>query len=270
MIVALLLTGVWIAQGIGTSNLVSLALQRSSGLTFTLGEWLSRQWLWLDVLFPTWYLLLFVVGVMVGLLDQRTRFVTALFAGITIAWALAFPTGSFIHDFWNLSSLAVGLVGIAALADRIWQLLSPRGARIAAGIGLALAAVAFWGVSSGPFFFDYFEAPSEAGGLVHDNEPPPTQQVAWTTTPVAVAYWLSWYWDLPARQLGEEQLSAIDADDLVLIRTDLLPDWIEPEAASRALAERGKFALVNAEALRPSPIAFSPVSPAGADESHDP
>ena len=121
--------------------------------------------------------------------------------------------------------------------------------RVLAVVGLVvLAALGFR--SLGAYRQAYFNAPSDAGGLVRSVGPAPGQEVAWVAEGVdPLSIWVSYYWDLPVAEvpLDGDAIGSARGADLVLVRVDRIPapigEGVQP------VAEQGRYALFSAASL---------------------
>ena len=115
--------------------------------------------------------------------------------------------------------------------------------------GLVLVAVlGFRGLA--PYRQAYFDAPSDAGGLIRAVGPAPGQEVAWVAVGVdPLALWVSYYWDLPVAEvpLDGDGIGSASGTDLVLVRVDRIP--VPIEAGVAPVAEQGRYALFSAASV---------------------
>ena len=112
------------------------------------------------------------------------------------------------------------------------------------GIARTFGAQA-WGADAERYLF----APADAGALLRDHPPGPSQVRAWS---IGFASWrvLAYYWDLPPAGVTSATVSddELHDHDLILVDRRHLPDWYP--AAVTTLAERGAYALVTGASLR--------------------
>lgn len=245
MVLGVVLDFAWILYATQPSELAEHTANRTSGLGFTLSEFLVRQWRWLTELLPAWYLLLAIPALAFALVDRRTRFPAGLLLAITVGWTVGIPDGAYVHDFWTLMMLAPISLGAAVLVDR---LLERTPMRLGLGLSLAMASLllaGFIAIVDGPVGGEYFDEPQLAGTVIEETRPAPGQDTVWVTDGIPTPRWASWYWDLPPRPLTPEDLEARpDSSDLVLVRLDRLPDWIPATVERSALVVEGEYALV--------------------------
>ena len=190
-----------------------------------------------------WYLALLPIGLVAGLVDRRTRFMTALASVCAGGWVLVLNNGVFIHDYWAFLVLVPGVVGMGALLDRLAGMVSPRAfgaGALAAGIGLA---VAFGIMVFGQTAQKYLYTPAEAGQLAAEHPPAAGQAYAWHDG-LPVPRWLCYYWDLPAREITGQVLAEAKPDDLILVGLDRRPAWL-PNSV-RPVAQEGPYGLFRA------------------------
>ncbi|GIG89650.1 hypothetical protein Pen02_45860 [Plantactinospora endophytica] len=103
----------------GMTMLGGQAELRSTGGSYTVWQFLGRQWQYAADLLPVWYIAALPVGAVVGLLDRRTRSYLAMAIAFTAAWILGLNNGAFVHSYWSYPILVVGLVGMGVLLDRV-------------------------------------------------------------------------------------------------------------------------------------------------------
>ena len=120
---------------------------------------------------------------------------------------------------------------------------------VLAVVGLVVLAVLGFR-SLGAYRQAYFDAPSDGGGLVRTVGPAPGQEVAWVAEGVdPLAIWVSYYWDLPVVEvpLDGAGVGSARGADLVLARSDRMPEWIQREV--EPAVEQGRYALFRAASL---------------------
>jgi 4-amino-4-deoxy-L-arabinose transferase-like glycosyltransferase len=248
-----LVTLVWaLAVGDG-SELVAHAAER-------------RQWpAWDDLvenyrrfygtLFPGWFRWAIAPALVAAVADRRTRMASGAVVIALGVWTLANPDAAFLHDYWTYPLLVPVMLGVAVILDRlgtgrpgIGGMIGWQRARLLAVAGLVLlAALGFR--SLGAYRHAYFDAPSDAGGLIRAVGPAPGQQVAWVAEGVdPLSRWVSYYWDIPVTELTGRELDAIGDEELVLARLDQLPSWMETHPAT--VARTGRYGLVFGSTLR--------------------
>ena len=226
---------------------------RASDVEFGLGEFLRRQWHYVNVLLPIWYLAILPVALVVGVVDRRTRLLTVASAVLAAGWVGVLRNGSFVHDYWAYLVLIPGLIGMAALGDRVAGVL--RQHRMRAGPALAVAAALVIASSLGTKAFGAFsrdarDRPADAGRLASVVRPSDGQQFAWHLGADG-ARWLAYYWDRPIAPLDEAALTSTAAPtELVFVDLGNRPALLPNEAVERAIGVRGMYAVFDVTTLR--------------------
>lgn len=244
MVVGVALSAAFIVGVTGWEALTGQTDYRTAGGDFTAVEFVRQQLRFARRLLPLWYLLLFPVALVAGLLDRRTRWYTAGAAAFAAGWVLLLNNGSYIHDYWAYPVLIPGVIGAGALGD--WLAERFGGQRFAVGAVVAGAglAVAFASIAFGGTAHHHVEQPVAAGRLVAEHPPAPGQRYAWAPG-ISAPRWLVYYWDLPARRVDEQVLAEqARPEDLVLVRADRLPPWIPESALDAAVHREGRYALL--------------------------
>ena len=208
---------------------------------------LLDNYLWFyRTLFPWWFRWLILPAIVIALIDRRTRPAAGSVVAALALWTFVAPGGAYIHDFWTFPLLVPVFLGLASMLDHVAARLDSR--RVALGLCAALfllASVSFGRLQ--PYRDAYFRAPSDAGALLRDTGAAPGQAVVWVAEGVdPVPRWASYYWNLPAIELGPEDMGAVGDGDLVLVRLDQAPAWI---GAPVPVAEKGRYALVTGASL---------------------
>ena len=214
----------------------------------------NYRWFY-GTLFPGWFRWLILPAIVAAVVDRRTRLASGTIVIALGLWTLANPDAAFLHDYWTYPLLVPVLLGLAVILDRLgsgrpgpvsrtgWV----KGARGLAVAGLVLLAVLGFR-SLGAYRHAYFDAPSDAGGLVRAVGPAPGQEVAWVAEGVdPLARWVSYYWDLPVAEVSPDGIAAARGADLVLVRVDRMP--VPIEAGVKPVAEQGRYALFRAASL---------------------
>jgi hypothetical protein len=224
---------------------------RSADIEFGLDEFLSRQWDYLNELLPVWYLAIFPVALVAGAIDRRTRVPTLISAALAAGWVGVLRNGSFVHDYWAYLVLIPGLLGMAALGDRVAGLLREHRVKPALAVIVALVIASSLGTKAfGEFARDRRDRPADAGRLASDVRPTDGQRFAWQLGADG-ARWLAYYWDRPIPRLeGAALTSTAEPDELVFVDLDSRPAWLPDEAGERAVAVRGPYAVFDVETLR--------------------
>jgi hypothetical protein len=254
----------YVVGNTGASDVAEQVAFRTTGGGFTPGEFLDRLATWADNLFPVWWRWVVApVGLAAGLLARRTRPLVVILSVVGAGYVFGLPNGSFIHDYWMFPFLLPVFFGSAAIVDAALE-RAPGGRReIVAGVAAIAMLAAAAAIPVGELRQRYLTAGEAAGELVRSVSPPTGQTGAMQVIGIAAPRWHSYYWDLPPLQLsldgadrgGDIPVGAVTevADgELVLIRTDRLPDWL-PDAATveaAAIAIDGRYSLVEGAVLR--------------------
>ena len=220
----------------------------------------NYRWFY-GTLYPGWFRWLILPAIAAAVVDRRTRMASGAIMIALGVWTLATPDAAFIHDYWTYPLLVPVLLGLAVILDRLDRPLDPgklglgsrigwrNPARVLGVAGLVLVAVlGFRGLA--PYRQAYFDAPSDAGGLVRSVGPAPGQEVAWVAEGVdPLSIWVSYYWDLPVADvpLDGDAIGSARGADLVLVRVDRIPAPIEEGV--QPVAGQGRYALFSAASL---------------------
>ncbi|MEV0715888.1 hypothetical protein [Asanoa sp. NPDC050611] len=244
MLVGLCISLTFIVGVSGLADLTNQAEFRTQGGAFTAEQFLRRQRQSLGALLPPWYPALLLLGALVGLWDRRTRVYLAFALAFNAFWTFALNNGAYIHDYWNYPLLILGLVGMAALVDRVLTRTPPRPAQFAAAAaGLALL-VTLAVVAYGRTNRTYVDRPSDAGRLVSQHRPAPGQQTAWLAGGgLSTPRWYAYYWNLAPKTVTPATLAEANPTDLVLMDLRKIPSWLPKNIGDRALDRKGFYAL---------------------------
>ncbi|MFP4148946.1 MAG: hypothetical protein ACLFV0_05605 [Nitriliruptoraceae bacterium] len=258
MVLGALLSLGYVIGSTGTDRLGEQLARRTSGGGFSTAEFLAQLDRWASALLPGWWRwLLLPAALVAGTLDRRTRPLTLSSALVATAYIVGLPNGSFIHDYWILPILLPAWFGSAALAaallGRADRAERPTAAAVVAVAGVVILLAA--GITHGrqaAIADTYLRMPQAAGTLVRDVGPAADQTVAWRTRGIAAPRWLSLYWDLPPGELTAEELAAVPAEELILVRRSSAPEWLGEEDAllDAAVAVRGDYAVVTGAEVR--------------------
>lgn len=249
MVLGAAITAAWILNATDLSELRSQTELRTAG-TFTWAEFVQRQWLRATQLTPSWYRALMFPALAAGIADRRTRWPTLLLLIPPALWTFGGREGAFNHEFWNLPWMASIGVGMGALLDVLRRWLPSRVSRVAAA-GLALLlVVAFASIVRGDTYDIYLGLPTDVGALAQAVQPPPDQGTAYVIENVPAPRWAAYYWGLQPKAVTADNVDEIPDDQVVVIRTDLLPDWVPEDAPEFVIAARGRYALVPGRALK--------------------
>lgn len=234
----------------GIEPLLRQTDERTSSADYTAAEFLVRQSNYVFDLLPAWYLILFPIGLLAGLIDRRTRTYLAASTVFAAGWVLVLHNGAYNHEYWAFLVLVPGLVGMGALLDRVAGGLPARRRAVSATVAaLALtigAAVLYDGVSQ-----QYHYQPTDAGRVAVAHQPPSGQQYAWHLRLTHYPRWLAYYWDLPPRPLRADRLAdEAQPDDVVLVNLARLPDWLPDPIGVAPVDQEGHYAIYRAADLR--------------------
>jgi hypothetical protein len=263
MTVGAAVTLAYVVGNTGASDVADQVAFRTTGGGFTAGEFLDRLATWAANLFPTWWRWVVApLGLVAGLASPRTRPVTVILTVVGAGYVFGLPNGSYIHDYWMFPFLLPVFFGSAAAVDAGLD-RAPGGRReIVAGVVAAAVLVAAIALPVTELRQRYLTAGEAAGELVRSTPPPAVQTDAMQVVGISAPRWHSYYWDLPPLQLsldGADQggdipvgaVTRVADSDIVLIRTDRLPNWL-PDAATveaAAFAVEGRYALVEGAVL---------------------
>lgn len=212
-----------------------------------LGEFVEQYRWFYGTLFPGWFKWAIPVAIVVALAARRTRVPAAAVSIVMLAWTLGLPEAAYVHDFWTYPLL--GVVALGWMAGVQWLVERRVPVALVAVVLALLAASTFSSTQRDGFREAYFHAPSDAGRLLAAVPPSRGQTVGWVAGALEVPRWMSFYWDLPVAELGREQVDEVHPGDLVLLRGDRLPEWLDEVPMPRA--QVGRYALVTVSDLRP-------------------
>jgi hypothetical protein len=237
----------------GWNALADQADTRTTGGEYTAGEFVDRIWGYMRQLLPGWYRLVLPVALIAGVADRRTRAYVVLSAVFAGSWVVLLNDGAYIHDYWGYLVLVPGLVGTAALVDRIVGRTStlpiPAPVKAIGAIACAaLLAVTFVTLAFGSTADRYLHRPTDAGALIEHAELPADQQYAWNVG-FASGRVLAYYWQLPPRRVTSAALDGMGDDEIVLVNLLRVPSWY-PTSDVPILDQQGRYALVRASDLR--------------------
>ncbi len=249
MVAAALLTFIWILNATSIDELSAQTELRTGG-TFTWMEFLRKQWFRATELTPSWYRALIFPALGAGVADRRTRWPTLLLLAAPAAWTFGGREGAFNHEFWNMPWMAAIGVGSAALFDALRRWL-PAAVKVAATVALAAVLVVGFGrIVTGDAYDKYFGVAADAGRLLERVGPAPGQTLGRPIENIPAARWMAYYWTLQPRTVTADTISEVPPEELVLIRTDLLPAWVPADIDSAVVASEGRYALVPARAIQ--------------------
>lgn len=247
----LAVTVLWILSATDVAELAEHTSRRVEAAGITAADYVDQMWFFYSNLFPMWYLAVMIPALGAGLASKRARPVVGVFLLVTVVWTAALPEASFIHDYWTFALLVPFTVGLGVIGN----LLSDADTRLAWAM-MSVAGLVLAGWLVGGWRADirtaYFDEPSAAGQLLQDVGPAPGQDTGWVVGAIALPRWMSWYWGVPVHELGPETLRSIGPDDLVLIRYDRVPDWLDRDRLPTPRGQEGRYALLDASELEPA------------------
>ncbi len=254
----------WTLTGPGIADLASHAGDRAR-FPWTVREFLDRQWFFGDALLPDGYRWLLIGTLPVGLAHRKTRFVTWTFVALLLGFMFGPSDNAWIHDYWNFYGFLAVLPAVGIALEVVSQRTTDDGRRTAGTsngirwwfwvVMVAALVLAIWWaqeIERDLFHDRYFEMPARAGALLEANSPDPNQETGWYLAPIPHVTWMAYHWDLEPIEVTPEILSRVPDDDVVLVRTDRIPAWLDPTIFDAAVAADGRYALVPAAALKVS------------------
>ena len=236
---------------VGAGDLAELVDHTGDRLRWPAWRDVVDNYLWFyRTLFPGWFRWAILPAIIVSVADRRTRTASAVVLVALGVWTLAAPGAALIHDYWTYPLLVPVFLGLAAGLHRIGSRLADK--RMVAGVYVVLLVLAVTGFARLPDYRDaYFRAPSEAGALVREVPAAPGQTTAWVLEGVdPIPRWVSYYWDLPATEIDAGATGRVGDRELVLVRLDRRPGWVQ--AGLNVEARQGRYALVTGHSLRSS------------------
>jgi hypothetical protein len=245
--------GLWVLQGAGLGEFVDHTGSRLAR-DWTWGEFAERQWRFARGLLPWWYLVLALPAFVAGLWDDRTRYLTGALSLMVVVFAVVPADNAWRHDYWNFPVLMALFPGFVALFSLFGDWLGRwtgffTGRMVEVGVAVAVLSMLF-AVSADEIHEEYFETPSMAGDLIAAVEPPVGQAVAWHVPQVPWPTWISYAWGLPPAAVSSaEDLAGVPDDDLVVVRLDHLPDFLEGDVAGHVVEVVGDYGVVTGAVL---------------------
>jgi len=253
IVVGAAIVGLWVLQGAGLGELADHAGSRVVR-AWTWGEFVERQWRFARGLLPWWYLVLALPAFVAGLWDDRTRYLTGALTLMVVVFAVVPADNAWRHDYWNFPVLMALFPGFVALFSLLGDWLGRWtgffvGRMVEVGVAVAVVSMLF-AVSADEIHEEYFEAPSMAGDLIAAVEPPAGQAVVWHVPQVPWPTWISYAWGLPPAAVSSaEDLAGVPDDDLVVVRLDHLPDFLEGDVAGHVVEVVGDYGVVTGAVL---------------------
>lgn len=241
----------------GAGRLADQTATRTVGGDFSTGYMFGEIVGHVTAMLPWWYVVAFVPAVIAGLVDRRSRDLTAASAVMALAWTLLLYQGAFVHDYWSYLLVVPGLLGGAALVDgALTRTRRPATMVAVAAMGVAwtFGATVFGGVGE-----RYVWGPSDAGAVLQSIEPPSGQRTAWLVGLDHLRL-ASYYWNIRATTVDDGDLVELDPTDLVVVELDRAPAWYPTSAPPAPVARVGDYAVVEVAALRDA-IIDDPTTP---------
>ena len=246
----------WVTQGGGLSELGNHIGERVEK-DWTWGEFVERQWHFAKNLLPIWYLILALPALVSGLIDSRTRFLTASLSLMVLTFAIVPSNGAWIHDYWNFPILLALFPGFSVMSEWVISAIGERfkiinrKAIASIGSGALLFLVLLAALKPTELHEKYFIETSDAGILIAEIKLPRNQRTAWHLPQVAWPTWVSNKWGMSARNLlNAEDLGTVPSDDVVLFRIDRMPDWLEKEIDFVVEQREGRYAVLEAHVMK--------------------
>ena len=245
-----LVTAAWLLNSTDLGELGQRAAFRIDTTRGTFGEFLARQWRFASMFTPVWFRAVAPFALLAGLADRRTRVPVAVTLGVAAAWTFGLQQGAWIHLLWNFPWLAPVTIGTAALIEAVRRVLVDSWAVWAAGALWAGALVfSLYGAAAGPARELYLAAPADAGLVMEQAAQARTPGLMWVTPGIGTPRWVSYYLDEPVWTLDAGSLGGLEAEDMVLVRTDRIPAFIPEESMDEAVISEGRYRLIPGEAL---------------------
>ena len=248
----------WVSQGGGLSELGGHIEQRVQR-DWTWGQFAQRQWSFLKNLLPVWYLILALPAFIAGIIDSRTRFLTTSLTLMVCVFALVPSNGAWIHDYWNFPILLVLFPGFVVLGEWVigfvQETIKFNNQKIkfqfTVTVFLFLTIILTLGLKPQKLHDNYFDATSNAGELIAKIELSNDQITAWHMPEIPWPTWVSNNWNLPTESIANaEDLEAVPSGDIVLLRIDMIPDWLDKEIQFALQEREGNYGAVKAEVMK--------------------
>ena len=228
----------------------------SQQVDFSFGEFLARQWRLVshELLAPPWLRLLLLPALIAGLADRRTRAPTAIMLAAAATLTFAFMQGAWIHRLWNFPWLAPTTIGMAALFDVARRSLRGRATRLRAPVGALVAActaTTLFFVATGGTRAFYLADPAHAGAVLAEADGQVDAELVWVTPGIPTPRWASYYLDIPVWTLNEGLLDEVEKSDVILVRSNRVPDYFPEDALDQPIASHGVYRLIQSERIMP-------------------
>ena len=253
-------TAAWLLNGSGIGELSEQVAVRASnetsasGQSFSLGEFLLRQWRFAssELMVPAWLRVLLAPALLTGLIDRRTRVPTAITLAMAAILTFGFQQGAWTHRLWNFPWLAPVTIGLASLLDAARRVIPVRLRAPAAAVAGVVIAATMAAVVAGGTRDRYLSDPAHLGEAleqVADTPQAGRAELAWTGPGLPTPRWASYYLDVPAWTLDESRLDDLAPSDLVIVRASMVPDYLPDDALNDPLASAGDFRVITAASL---------------------
>lgn len=248
-VAGVLVTAAWLLNATDTlelGNRVAFRVDTSRG---TFGAFLARQWRFAGRFTPVWFQVLAPLALVAGFADRRTRIPVAVTLGVAAAWTFGLQQGAWIHLLWNFPWVAPVTIGLAALIDAVRRVMVRRAALIVAAVGVVVLATTLYGVATGPTRDRYLSHPADAGKLMERLAASTPSGNMWVTPGIGTPRWVSYYLDAPVWTLRSETQHDLAPEDLVLVRTDRVPDDFPENWQDGPVLVEGRYRLIRGEVL---------------------
>jgi len=191
----------WIESAAGLGALAGHLQERIAAADYGALDWLARQLGFLTRFESVPTVLLAVVGVIVGLKYAKYRpYMAASFLAVMM-FAVVFYQNAWVHEYWNWRGALVLALGMGSLGTWFVSVRRPDWARWGvAALAVVTAAVPLLRLSGDLYAAQYTES-SAAGALAERTEWPESQPIVWHYGGLSGPRWLSWYSNLPVRQV---------------------------------------------------------------------
>ena len=256
------ITAAWMLYATGVAELseqvgLRVGNEVTSGgqpVTFTFGEFLSRQWRFAteELLVPPWLRLLLIPALLAGLIDRRTRIPAAITLAVAAALTFGVQQGAWVHRIWNFPWTVPVTIGVAALVDAVRRWLPSRVRGAAALAAGAVIAMTMFLVVNGSTRDRYITDPAQVGEALEqvvDSPQAAGAELAWVGPGLPAPRWVAYYLDVPVWQLDESRLQHIDGSDIVIVRASRVPDYFPADTLADPLASVGDFLVISAGSL---------------------
>ncbi len=244
-----LITVAWLLNSTDLGELGNRVAFRVDTSRGAFGEFLARQWDFAGRFTPVWFRLLSLPALVAGLADRRTRVPVAITLGVAAAWTFGLQQGAWIHLLWNFPWLAPVTIGLGALIDAGRRVLVHRAAQVVSIVAVVVFAMTLYGVATGPTRDQYLSVPADAGRVMERLAMLPTQGNVWVTPGIGTPRWVSYYLDVPVWTLRSETQQELRPEDLVLVRTDRVPDDFPENSLDDPVLSEGRYYLIRGEVL---------------------